>query len=294
MPSLTLSEATTNSCKYVVTLSSPFNTNYYKQLRITSEKHEEEPIYNVNSYLVSVTATTSTKPTSGIINIGMSAGNTYFLYAYAQALNGIWYLAGTDDITMLNAQTSKTLNMPACHNQKYNVYTGYFNKYCCGACSVAHIAEYYSQSAYSNDNLEVSLKNSQVISDTNYGATWSKCPSGKIGSAQTVVSYSSLYSLIKTEIDADKPVIIKLTGANGLQHFVVAYKYTNGAQTDSDIFVLDSANLTQGRTTKVDPEDSSKTISVSTYANGQRISLNASASYNSCPTYSTYMKTSRY
>lgn len=169
----------------------------------------------------------------------------------------------------------------------------YFNKYCCGACSVAHIAEFYNQSAYNNANLETILKTAKVISDTNYGAVWANCPSGKILSAKSVDSNSTLYALIKTEIDAGRPVIIKETGTGGLQHFVVAYKYINGAQTDSDIYVLDSANLTQGLDTKEDPEDSTKVIKVSTYANGQYLTLKASASYNSCPTYSSYMTTSR-
>lgn len=190
---------------------------------------------------MSVTATNSTKTTSGIINNGMSAGRTYALYAYAQALNGIWYLAGSDGITMLYAQTSKTLNMPGCHNQKYLGYSVYFKHYCCGACSVAHIAEFYNQTTFNNDTLEADLKTHRVISDSYYGATWSNCPSGKIGAEKAVTSYSSLYALIKSEIDQYKPVIIKQTGANGLQHYVVAYKYINGAQSDYDIYVLDSA-----------------------------------------------------
>lgn len=238
-----------------------------------------------------IARSSSSQYVTGIINNGMSAGRTYTLYAYAQAQNGTWYLAGSDTITMKTGQSTKTLSMPACHNQKYTVYHGYFNKYACGACSVAHVAEFYRGSAYSNSSLETDLKNAKVISDDYYGADWTKCPYGKIAADKSVVSYSKLYELIKTEIDAERPVIIRQTGSS--QHYVVAYKYINSAQTDSDIFVLDSANLTQGLTTKPDPDDPSSTIKVSTHPIGQYITLRASASYNNCPTYSSYMTTSR-
>lgn len=205
--------------------------------------------------------------------------------------------------------SSKELNMPACHNQKYHknkdTYTGdptypysvYFNHYCCGACSVAHIAEFYSQTAFNNDNLEATLKSKGVISDTYYGATWSKCPSGVIGSEKSVSSYSSLYATIKSEIDQSRPVIVKQTGGPYGQHYVVAYKYTNGAQSDSDIYVLDSANLTQGTIEeRNNPEygiaGQPKTIKATTYANGRHITLKESLNYNECTAYSTYMLTS--
>lgn len=105
--------------------------------------------------------------------------------------------------------------MPACcHNQRYVNYSVYFNQYCCGACSVAHV-ELYRGAAYSNSGLETDLKNAHVISDINYGADWSKCPYGKIKIAKDVTSYSALYELIKSEIDANRPVIIKQTGSGG-------------------------------------------------------------------------------
>ena len=201
---------------------------------------------------------------------------------------------------------SKELNMPACHNQKYHkakdpdypkIYSVYFNHYCCGACSVAHVSEFYSQTAFKNDTLEADLKTYGVIREDYYGATWSNCPSGSILSEKSVTSYSSLYALIKSQIDLNRPVIIKQTGANGLQHYVVAFKYINGAQSDSDIYVLDSANLTQGTIeNRKNPEygqpNQPEFIKATTHANGRRLTLEESADYNNCPTYSTYMLTS--
>ncbi len=208
--------------------------------------------------------------------------------------------------------SSKELNMPACHNQKYHKnkdrdgivpdplypYSVYFNHYCCGACSVAHVAEFYSQTAFSNDTLETTLKSKGVISDANYGAVWGNCPSGKIGTSTSVSTYSSLYATIKSQIDLNRPVIIRQTGGEYGQHFVVAYKYINGAQSDSDIYVLDSANLEQGTLeSRENPEyvpggGQPVSIKATTYPNGRRITLRESLNYNKCTAYSTYMLTS--
>lgn len=48
--------------------------------------------------------------------------------------------------------------------------------------------------------------------------------------------------------------------------------------SDTDIHVLDFANLTQGRTKKTDPDDSIEEISVSTHSIGQYLTLTTSAS----------------
>jgi len=206
---------------------------------------------------------------------------------------------------------SKELNMPACHNQKYHKYIDreghnpdmlypysvYFNHYCCGACSVAHVAEFYSQTAFSNDSLEATLKSKGVISDSDYGAKWGNCPSGKIGTDIAVTTNSSLFAIIKSQIDQNRPVIIRQRGPYSAQHFVVAFKYINGAQTDKDIYVLDSANLSEGTIeNRKNPEYGSdgqpKEIKATTAPNGRRVTLNDSLGYSGCTYYSTYMLTS--
>lgn len=100
MPHLILSNPTTYSCDYEIYLSNSFNQTYYKQIRITSTNHGAETS-NVPAYVVSKTAPNSgtSRYVTGIIDNGMSPGRTYKLYAYAQAQNGIWYLAGSDTIT---------------------------------------------------------------------------------------------------------------------------------------------------------------------------------------------------
>ena len=108
MASLTLSNPTTNTCTFKVTLSNPFNTTYYKKLRITKTNYGSSTS-SVGSYLESRTAS-STNTNSyykSIVNTGLSAGRTYTLYAYAQAANETWYKAGSDTITMLDSEGSE-------------------------------------------------------------------------------------------------------------------------------------------------------------------------------------------
>ncbi len=106
MPHLKLSNPTICSCDYEVYLSNPFNTTYYKELRITSTNYGSSTS-NVSGYVVSVTAkSSSSQYVIGKVNDGMSAGKTYLLYAYAQAQNGTWYLAGSHSITMKTTSTN--------------------------------------------------------------------------------------------------------------------------------------------------------------------------------------------
>lgn len=102
MAYLRLSNPTTNSCEYKIQLSSPFNQDYYKQIRITSTDYGQSAT-NISRYVAyqDAPATGTSQYVRGEINDGMSAGKTYTLHAYAQAANGTWYLAGTDTITTL-------------------------------------------------------------------------------------------------------------------------------------------------------------------------------------------------
>lgn len=103
MAYLRLYSPTTDSCRFQVRLSNPFNTRYYKKLRITGKNYGSSTS-NVSSYVESKTARSSTSSSSvyGTVDNGMSAGRKYTLYAYAQAKNGKWYKAGSDTITMQN------------------------------------------------------------------------------------------------------------------------------------------------------------------------------------------------
>jgi len=103
MAYLELSNPKTHSCDFKVKLSNPFNTDYYIKLRITGTNYGSSTD-SLHSYVESRTAkdpsSNSSKYVKGVVNAGLSPGRTVTLYAYAQAKNGTWYLAGSDTITM--------------------------------------------------------------------------------------------------------------------------------------------------------------------------------------------------
>lgn len=108
MSYLRLSNETTNSCDYKVKLSSPFNQDNYREIRITSTDYGKSAS-RIRRYVAYKDAPNSgtSQYVRGVIDDGMSAGRTYTLYAYAQALNGTWYLAGEDTITTLDNSGGK-------------------------------------------------------------------------------------------------------------------------------------------------------------------------------------------
>jgi len=108
MSYLRLSNETTDSCDYKIYLSNPFNQDYYRQIRITSTDYGASAS-SIKNYVVYKNAPDSgtSHYVRGVVDDGMSAGRTYTLYAYAQAANGTWYLAGEDTITTLDNSGGK-------------------------------------------------------------------------------------------------------------------------------------------------------------------------------------------
>lgn len=108
MSYLELSNPTTDSCDYEVYLSSPFNQDYYIQIRITSTDYGASTS-NVRDYVVykDAPANGTSHYVRDVVDDGMSAGKRYTLYAYAQAANGTWYLAGEDTIRTLDDDGEK-------------------------------------------------------------------------------------------------------------------------------------------------------------------------------------------
>ncbi|QSX05907.1 hypothetical protein JYG23_00085 [Sedimentibacter sp. zth1] len=204
------------------------------------------------------------------------------------------------------SNNSKTLYIPGSHNKFYDKYSVLFNKYCCSACALANVAEYYSESAHDNDTLERKLIEWEVLKNDNkdimsedvdlylvdYNAKWSKCPSGVISTTTFNESnINNLLPIIKKEIDADRPIIIVETGEYGT-HYVVAFKYVNNASTNEDIYVLDSTNiwegviLDDGKTYKrPDPEIIGNMIRSSTCPTGKIFTLKDSGIKNKCENY---------
>lgn len=100
--SLTLSNAQHYECDFSVYLSNDWNSTYYREVRITSTDYGDST-NSVSSYVEGRTApsTGTSNYCNGVVDNGMSPGNSYTLYAYAlPANNDTWWLAGSDTITM--------------------------------------------------------------------------------------------------------------------------------------------------------------------------------------------------
>ncbi|MCT4509004.1 MAG: hypothetical protein N4A48_09625 [Tepidibacter sp.] len=103
MAHLKLSNPKTKTCDFELMLSNPFNTDYYRKIRITGDYYGDATD-DVRRYVESIEAEKSYdfNYVYGEVNDGMSEGRTYTLHAYAQARNGTWYIAGSYTITMKN------------------------------------------------------------------------------------------------------------------------------------------------------------------------------------------------
>ena len=129
--------------------------------------------------------------------------------------------------------TSKELSMPQNLNQKYSNNEPHIITYGCAVCSAGDVASYYGNKAYTLQE----LKNAGVYTSTSALCQWYNTPDAGFTHVYDSTGYDYL-AIIKSEIAANRPVIVHCTG-NGSSHYVVAYKYTNNAASNSDIFVLD-------------------------------------------------------
>lgn len=141
--------------------------------------------------------------------------------------NQIWKL--------VQLNTSKQLRMPDIANQNAYAYNQNGNttmqrrgdSLCCGlVCS-----QYYGASA--NNTIAYFLKN---YWNNTSGYTW-QSPKAAFSSVT-----ANLLQTIKSEIDANRPVVV-LAKQGTQEKWVVAYKYLRSAATWNDIYALDSENF---------------------------------------------------
>lgn len=95
---LRLSNATSDSCEYKVKLSNVFSSDYYVRIRITDDYQGREAD-SIRDYVETQYATDGgdSRYVRGEID-DLRSDHSYTFYAYTQAKNGTWYLAGEDDI----------------------------------------------------------------------------------------------------------------------------------------------------------------------------------------------------
>lgn len=208
MPHLILSNPTTNSCNYEIYLSNYFNQTYYKQVRITSTNHGAETS-NVPSYVVSKTAPSSgtDRYVRGIIDNGMSPGRTYTLYAYAQAQNSTWYLAGSDTITTKSEQAVKISRVFNSFNQR-NPNTVPSLEGRCYECALACAVSFALQSEIHPNNLSST-------------ATYTV-------NTVTKTSASDMVNEIIASIDSGVPILAHYYVKNYEEHWCLVYGYNTG------------------------------------------------------------------
>lgn len=103
---LDLAYKTRTSCYFRVRLSNDFNKNYYRRVRITTQYCGKQTD-SVSNYEESVSAPSSgtSNFASGVLT-GLTPYKTYTFFAYAQAKNRTYYLAGEATITMNEGSTS--------------------------------------------------------------------------------------------------------------------------------------------------------------------------------------------
>ena len=146
--------------------------------------------------------------------------------------------------------TEHTLQMPQNLNQTYVGNEGCIQKAGCFVCSCCDVASYYRGSNYTLDQMKgfgvfVGGENAEGAE-----CHWRSVPSVELTLTTSSTDYAYL-KLIRSEIDAGRPVIVHTVG--GYVHFVVAYGYIKQGISNSQIKVLDpsgaNANNPVGRYT---------------------------------------------
>lgn len=154
-----------------------------------------------------------------------------------------------EEVSSGGSDTSKTLSLPSNRSCNWNqFYTEIVNVAGNVGCSITcglDVANFYDPTSYTINDLK------------NYwgsgGYSWalpSSC-NGKIMGYSHGTEYTDTQRLatIRSEINANRPVIIKIVSSNvNDTHFVVAYGYRNGGTTNDNILVFDPANNGSGAT----------------------------------------------
>lgn len=129
---------------------------------------------------------------------------------------------------------AKTLSMPVNCNQKKDPNDTWIYNSGCAVCNGVDIASYF-------DGTNYTIEDFRNLYNQSTGYSWGT-PDGyslvQEGAAQ--LSEADTIKRIKAYIDDNQPVACHAVGSGSKEHWMVAYKYTDGT-TWADIFVLDPA-----------------------------------------------------
>lgn len=182
---------------------------------------------------------------NNVYRIQLKSDTTKYLKALGTSSNSDvrWAVLDTTSnaqswkIVMLSGGTSgsgsKELVMPVNHNQKIsNDTSNWIFKNGCAVCCGADVASYYA-----GRRVEVS----EMAYNTSDGFSWAG-PAVSIATKITKSNEADILPLIKAQIDANRPPIVGLYNAGtNRHHYIVPFKYKNGAASKSDITCLDPA-----------------------------------------------------
>lgn len=130
MAYLTLYSPSENSVEFAVAdLSEPFNTTYYKALKITNSPSSSG---GTQYYYISAPSPTSWSYNGWSDTIyGLNPSTTYTMYAWVQAQNGTWYLAGSDTTTTQGRPRPSNFywSYPKRSGQPFNLYAFEWNMF---------------------------------------------------------------------------------------------------------------------------------------------------------------------
>ncbi len=181
------------------------------------------------------------------------SGTTYYLTAGSKTSTAYatWEPASGGDnqkwmfeeIVTIDLPTNRTYNW----NQFYTGITSIVGTAGCGWACALDVANIYGPDAYEPTDMPSNSWGSN-------GVVWSNLPehcNAIISNSYTYYSTSEInnaLSAIRSEIDNNHPVIIRLYNANIVEfplHFVVAFGYINNGTTKSDILVFDPGVSTE-------------------------------------------------
>lgn len=163
----------------------------------------------------------------------------YYLYLTVANINegtNVYWESYTGNVTQLWVceQVSGTiLTMPQNLNQTYEGNEECIQESGCCVCCCCDVASYYNGSNYTL----AQMKNYGVYYADNANCHWGNVPSVTFNRGITKNSDAEYYALIRSEINAGRPVIVYTTG--GFNHFVVAYGYIEQGANRNQIMVLD-------------------------------------------------------
>lgn len=210
---------------------SPWNCDLYKILGNESDANVN--LISTNGYYkIQLWAHTSYYLTAG----GTADGSNVYWTTATGGDNQLWSISETPVLTQ------KTLSMPQNLNQKYQYNDQCIKDYGCCVCCVGDIAAYYHGGSY-----PLSLmKQDGVYTVNNANCNWGNARYATFSNI-TLSSDAAYFARIKSEIDANRPAAIQISG--GTTHWVVAYGYTNSASGTSNIMVLDPYNSSSSSAT---------------------------------------------